>query len=144
VSLSGGKILRLAVVAGATLLVVLSSLMFLAEIPLAVVKGESMFPLLREGDLVIIVRVKPEDIDVGDIIVFRTPNGRLVVHRVIDIVEVNGRKYYVTMGDNNRVRDVYYPVGVPYDRVIGKLMSFNGAVFKIPYLGHLSLLFKGS
>ncbi|MEM3346409.1 MAG: signal peptidase I, partial [Desulfurococcaceae archaeon] len=119
--MSGGKMIRLAVVAGATLLVVLSSLMFLAEIPLAVVKGESMFPLLREGDLVIIVRVKPEDIGVGDIIVFRTPNGRLVVHRVIDVVEVDGRKYYVTMGDNNRVRDVYYPVGVPYDRVIGKL-----------------------
>ncbi|MEM4869507.1 MAG: signal peptidase I, partial [Desulfurococcaceae archaeon] len=113
---------------------------------------ENLLKLVKEmrelsdmkGDLVIIVRVKPEDIGVGDIIVFRTPNGRLVVHRVIDVVEVDGRKYYVTMGDNNRVRDVYYPVGVPYDRVIGKLMSFNGAVFKIPYLGHLSLLFKGS
>jgi len=119
----------------------------LAEIPVAVVKGSSMLPLLREGDIVIVLKCGPGDIRVGDVIVFRTQTGRLVVHRVVGVkVGEDGTYYYVTQGDNNAFPDFQHferGLGVPYWRVVGKVASVNDFVFKVPYLGHLALMIRG-
>ncbi len=110
--------------------------------PLAVVEGYSMFPLLREGDLVFAYKPSPNDIHVGDIVIYRGFHGELIIHRVVKIVEKNGEKYYVTRGDNNEGNDYFQFLGKPgvtYDRIEGKVIEFNGAVFKIPYIGYLSI-----
>lgn len=120
----------------------LLSEIYLAETPLAVIKGRSMLPLLREGDIVFIVKVKPDEIVEGDIVVFEWRGG-LIIHRVVDRVVVDGKYYYVTKGDNNPFEDVYYYPGAPFEKIIGKTLSINGAVFKIPYLGSLTLLLRG-
>lgn len=117
----------------------------IGEPVVAVVKGNSMLPLLREGDIVIITRVKPSEISIGDVIVFKTFTGTLVIHRVIGITVEDGRYYYVTKGDNNRFPDFAYFVdgkGVTYERVVGKVVGFNNAVFKISYLGNLALMVR--
>uniref|UniRef100_A0A7J3Y060 Signal peptidase I n=1 Tax=Thermogladius calderae TaxID=1200300 RepID=A0A7J3Y060_9CREN len=112
---------------------------------LAVVEGSSMYPLLREGDLVFAYRPPPAHIRVGDIIIYRVFN-KLIIHRVIDVKIVNGDYYYVTQGDNNPIPDFIYfdvvngePVGVSYNRVIGVVFSVDGSTLKIPYIGYLAI-----
>ncbi|ADI32280.1 signal peptidase I [Staphylothermus hellenicus] len=113
--------------------------------PIAVVKGYSMFPILREGDIVFAYRPSPNEIRVGDIIIYKGLNGELIIHRVIKVI-INGNKYYyVTKGDNNPFPD--YPEfrgpGIPYERVEGVVLEINGSIFKIQYLGYLSIWFHG-
>ncbi len=80
----------------------------LGQTVLAVVKGTSMEPLLRDQNVVILT--SPTGIRLGDVIVFRNDYGELVVHRVIAIVYCDdGRVLYVTKGDNNVRADVYIP-----------------------------------
>lgn len=111
---------------------------------LAVVKGYSMLPTLREGDVVLLEKTPPDSIKPGDIVIY-SAGDRLIIHRVIDVEVRDGRYYYVTKGDNNSVPDLIYfedGLGVPYERVLGRVVGFNGYVFKIPYLGYISLFFR--
>lgn len=103
---------------------------------IAVVSGASMEPILSTGDMVIIAPVSsPSDIRVGDVVVYKSAGGKLVIHRVISVVG-NG-EYFITKGDNNPVPD---PLQVPFKNVVGKVLSIDGTIIKIPYLGILSLL----
>lgn len=116
---------------------------YLADIPVAVVKGNSMLPLLREGDIVFIVKANPSEIKEGDVIVFWTPNNAtLIIHRVIKVMWSKNTAYYITKGDNNPFEDKYYSIGVPYSKVVGKVASIGNSVYKIPYIGHLALIFR--
>lgn len=69
-----------------------------------VVSGYSMKPTFVAGDLVIITRIDPAEVQVGDVIQFRRANS-YIVHRVIEIQEENGRRVFITQGDNNNVAD---------------------------------------
>ncbi|MCS7112116.1 MAG: signal peptidase I [Ignisphaera sp.] len=69
------------------------------QITLAIVRGGSMYPLLRDGDLVIVVPT--HTIDLGDVIVYRNDREEFVIHRVVAKLECNGKTLYVTKGDNN-------------------------------------------
>ncbi|MCD6301393.1 MAG: signal peptidase I [Staphylothermus sp.] len=117
-----------------------------SETPIAVVKGYSMFPLLREGDIVFAYKPKPADIREGEVIIYRSIDGKLIIHRVVEVVIKDNRYYYITKGDNNPVPDYaeFRGPGVPYERVEGVVIEMNNAVFKIPYLGYLSLWFHGN
>jgi len=111
--------------------------------PIAVVSGTSMEPTLVEGDMVILYKPPPSDIKPGDVIVYLSKTGKYIIHRVIDVEVVNGEYYYRTRGDNVLIEDyVQYDgiYGISYKRVIGKVLSINGIIFKIPYIGYLSLL----
>ena len=95
------------------------------------VSGVSMEPYLQAGDVVIVGRSSPEDIHVGDVILFQNQS-RQVVHRVIEVQETRGGLEFVTQGDaNNRPDD---PVAV--EDVAGK------AIVRIPKIGWLSLQLK--
>jgi len=112
--------------------------------PIAVVRGYSMYPLLREGDIVFAYRPEPSHIKEGDIIVYRGVRGNLIIHRVVGVRVVGNAYYYVTKGDNNPLPDYYEftgpgNAGIPYDRVEGVVLSINGYTFKIPYIGYLSI-----
>lgn len=119
-------------------------IMFFGEglgVSLAVVRGTSMLPTLREGDVVLLVKAGPDEIEVGDVVVFRA-GPKLIIHRVVEIRIVGGEHYYVTKGDNNPVEDVSYfdhGIGVSYSRIVGRAASLSGHVLKIPYLGYLSI-----
>ncbi len=128
-----------------------------AEAPMAVVSGTSMLPLFREGDIVLLYKPPPNEIRVGDVVVYKRCGGGYIIHRVIDVVRIDGRYYYRTKGDNNpyddsRLRQFYEynPIricsdirtpGIPYERIVGVAVEVNGFTFKIPYLGYLSLMF---
>ncbi len=117
--------------------------------PLAVVRGTSMLPLFRKGDIVIIVKKPPNEIKPGDVVVYKSIHGnRLIIHRVIAVLHINGEYEYVTKGDNNPFDDSFlfeYPQGrgVPYCRIVGVVWRPFNMDFKIPLIGALALLFKG-
>ncbi len=92
------------------------------------VASGSMEPNLPKGALAII---GDEPVDVGDIIVYRSPVGADQVHRVKEIRNVDGDIYYFTQGDANPTSDSFL---VPEGDVLGVLQH------QIPYLGELWLL----
>ncbi|MCX7944338.1 MAG: signal peptidase I [Deltaproteobacteria bacterium] len=64
------------------------------------VKGSSMFPFIIDGDEVIIERVLPEDIRVGDIIMY-IRDTQMIVHRITNIYTTStGRRLFILRGDN--------------------------------------------
>lgn len=65
----------------------------------------SMLPVLNENSNGIRVKIESEDeIEIGDIITFKTAEG-LIVHRVIEISEDSEGWYVITKGDNASITD---------------------------------------
>ena len=120
--------------------------------PFVVVEGRSMIPTLYNGDIVIVYKPPPEDIHVGDIIVYKSLEGRLVIHRVVEVNKCGTSYCYVTKGDNNLLPDnkmvprLQGEQGVPYDEVLGVVASINldgkAAPIRIPYLGLITTAFR--
>ena len=98
----------------------------------AVVGSGSMTPTICMGDIVIVKKVNPYDIHVGDIIQYRSDEGITITHRVIAIKETPNGLIFVTKGDANNVADKPFKE----DRVIGKV------VFVIPKLGLIPLMIR--
>ncbi|MGD2246968.1 MAG: signal peptidase I [Candidatus Methanofastidiosia archaeon] len=102
-----------------------------------VVNSGSMEPVFYEGDVVFIKKVDASTLEVGDIIVFKARRGKTpIVHRIVEVIEENGNKYFVTQGDSNAFTDSYYDPGVPGDRIIGT------PVFTIPRIGLISVYLR--
>ena len=101
--------------------------------PIVVVISGSMEPVLYRGDLLIIQARAAEDIQLKDIVVFQDttyhPSGP-IVHRIIEINEVDGEYEFVTKGDNNTAHDSDERT---YDEIIGVVVTI------IPWLGNISL-----
>lgn len=67
----------------------------------------SMSPKIEKGDVVILKRVKTEKIKTlkkGDILVYNHEN-KIIVHRIVKKVYVDGNYSFITKGDNNNARD---------------------------------------
>jgi signal peptidase len=110
------------------------------EKPIMAVVSNSMEPTFHKGDLVIVKGVDPDEIKVGDIIVFENPwRGIPVVHRVIGIEEVDGRRYFITKGDNritNRFSDQQSGIAPPISEDLIK----GRVVLVVPKLGWFKVL----
>ncbi|MCZ2256950.1 signal peptidase I [Sporosarcina sp. G11-34] len=96
------------------------------------VLSNSMSPHFDTGDMVIIDKVDPYEINIHDVITFHQ-DGKLITHRVTDIYEQDGKVSFATKGDNNNVGD---DEAVSGDRVIGQ------QVFQIPKMGYLMHFIK--
>lgn len=108
--------------------------------PMASITSGSMWPALKQGDMVFIQGIKSKDeIKIGDIIVYKNESlnagPSFTIHRVVKINEDT----IVTKGDANDVQDD--PVG--WQEVIGKAVFFRGSPLRIPYLGNISILLNG-
>lgn len=66
----------------------------------------SMEPYIAKGDAIVYERFKDSgEVKIGNILVFKKEN-KIIVHRIIDIVEVNdNEKVYYTKGDANSKED---------------------------------------
>ncbi len=86
--------------------------------------SKSMSPTFDQGHTLILQYpiLSPDELDVGDIIIYETGLDATVVHRVVEIGEDEKGWYCVTKGDNNILRDPksrfhqikYLVVGVLY------------------------------
>ena len=97
-----------ALVAGAvvTLVAAYAALLVAGLKPVAVYSG-SMRPTLGVGSLAVDRVVSARSVRVGDVITFNDPyvKGRLVTHRVAQIVQTKKGPAYRTKGDANAARD---------------------------------------
>lgn len=108
-------------------------------LPLRLVKGESMEPALRAGDVVLIKRVAPSQIREGDIITYDIPDAAGIdsatapsgiLHRVVGSKLKEGQRVLVTRGDNGEID----PWPVLPSAIQGKLE------LRIPWVGRPVLL----
>lgn len=67
----------------------------------------SMFPALVAGDVILVEGITPEEVNVGDVIIFsRSYSPNPIIHRVIQIVEMaDGQRAFRTKGDYNPIPD---------------------------------------
>lgn len=132
----GGRVFR------SFLMILIALLIFLAgfqavkiatgtSMPLLVVVGPSMKNTLMDGDLVFIVHVDPEDLKVGDIIVFHPPTSPkgLVIHRIYSIEKQGDDYIFRTKGDNNLNPDPW--------KINGSLIE-GRLLYTIPKVGIIS------
>ena len=63
-----------------------------------------------------------------------------VIHRIIDIKEINGKTVYEIKGDNNNRSDPYY---VTADQIQAKVIKWGDKPVVIPYIGTISLWLRG-
>lgn len=94
-----------------------------------IVRSNSMSPTFKTGTLLIIKRTDSGTINVDDIITFRKKNDTLsTTHRVVEIIEEDNTRKFVTRGDANNVDD---PIPVSENEVLGKVTVY------IPLLGYV-------
>ena len=123
-------------------------LLYIADIKIRAAKGDysapmfnayvvlsgSMVPNIMIRDVVVTKKIPEEELEVGDIITFISPDQRFggisVTHRIIDKIydEEAGIYKYRTQGDANNVAD---SVPVPNSNILGKV------ILKIPKLGYI-------
>ena len=95
------------------------------------VRGASMLPIIRDGDLIINRPVNPLEVQVGDVITFEHalehPLAPLITHRVIRIYidRRDGSRVFVAQGDNAELEDR----PITGDAIVGRL------VFVVPRVG---------
>lgn len=92
--------------------------------------GNSMYPLLRDGDIVYYTSIRKEDIRVDDILVIRC-NDRYITHRVVNVI----RGEIVTKGDNvscaDRCNKVSEIIGIVYQVKRGELVFPISHLYKL-------------
>jgi signal peptidase len=120
-----------ALVAGAvvTFVAAYAALLVAGYKPVAVYSG-SMRPTLGVGSLAVDKVVDAHSVRVGDVITFNDPyvKGRLVTHRVAQIVPTKHGLAYRTKGDANAARD---PWAIRLNNQVGRV------AFDVPIAGYV-------
>ena len=92
------------------------------------VRSDSMAPDLRVGDLLVVDRVSPDEVRVGDVVTISIGTGATVTHRVVTVTPTDDGPMFTTKGDANATAD---PVAHRSDQLKGRL------ALAIPLLGFL-------
>ena len=100
----------------------------------------SMEPKYKVGDILISKEINPNDIQVGDDIVYRGKegsfNGKVVTHQVVSIRDEEGNKKIITKGIANTEEDPEIDSTQVYGKVIYKVqtLSFISQIIKNIYV----------
>jgi len=114
-----------------------------------VVVSGSMEPAFYRGDIVLVEKASflginefnPNDVQVGDVVVYDAKwFDQPVIHRIINITEINGTTMYLIKGDNNNAPDPYY---VTSDQIKERVVTFGDNLAVIPKVGYLSIWLRG-
>ncbi len=88
-----------------------------------------------KGDILFIVKAKPEKLEIGDVLIFNGGGQTPIIHRIINVKKENEKYLFSTMGDNNNGQ-LSVEKEISSDKLIGK------AVFRItPWFGWAKLIF---
>ena len=88
-----------------------------------------------KGDILFIIKAKPEKIETGDVIIFNGGRETPIIHRIINVKTEQEKYIFSTMGDNNNGQ-LSIEKEIKSDQLIGK------AVFRIaPGFGWAKLIF---
>ncbi len=103
-----------------------------------IVLTDSMYPEIAAGDLIVCKTLDAEDVKVGDVISFFDPAGNgtsIVTHRVIEIINEDGKILFRTKGDFNNTED---KDPVPEDKLVSMYL------FKIPGAGDVAMFMQST
>jgi len=78
-----------------------------------------MEPLFNDGTPLIVKHVQPEEIKIGDIAVFRTPD-KTIAHRIIEKIQEGDRLCFLEKKDSG-----FEPGMISEDAIIGKVIGFQ-------------------
>ena len=98
--------------------------------PMAAITSQSMWPVLKRGDLVFVRKVALDDLKQGDVVVYRTEQS-FIIHRVIK----KGKGTITTKGDASVEADQ----PIEFGSIVGAVPVIRGKLVKIPYLGRIAL-----
>ena len=116
---------------------------------LNVVVSGSMEPAFYRGDIVLVEKAdflginefNASDVKVGDVVVYDAAwYDQPVIHRIINITDINGTTMYVIKGDNNDSPDPYY---VTSSQIKEKVVTVDDNLVVIPKIGYLSIWLRG-
>lgn len=82
------------------------------------VTGNSMYPSLKDNDVLTIKQIPHEQIKIGDIVIYSETDGP-TAHRVYRKLYVEGAPSFITKGDNSLILDC----PIPHERIVGKAIS---------------------
>lgn len=86
------------------------------------VVSESMLPEYKVGDIIVVKKMNPELLKVGDDVTYmgKSSNlkGLVVTHKIVEIKKENDKYLYITKGDANSIED---PM-ISYDDIYGKVI----------------------
>lgn len=106
----------------------------IAGIKLFTVISGSMIPVYEIGDVLIVKDIKPEELKVGDDIVYKGEKGsyrnKTITHRIVALTEEKGNYTIITKGVNNRGQDPQINQTQVYGKVIGQI-SIVSFILKI-------------
>ena len=129
--------------------VIILVIVLIAAQHLNVVVSGSMEPAFYRGDIVLVEKAdlfgikefNPDDVQVGDVVVYDAAwFNQPVIHRIIGTADINGSTMYLIKGDNNKSPDPYY---VSKDQIKEKVVTFGDNLVVIPKIGYLSLWLRG-
>ena len=132
----------------ATYAIILIIVLIAAQHMDVVVSG-SMEPAFYRGDIVVVQKADfiginefdPENVQIGDVVVYDAQwFDQPVIHRIIDIKNINGTTMYKIKGDNNNAPDPYY---VTSSQIKEKVVTWGDNLVVIPKVGYLSLWLRG-
>ena len=121
------------VITGITAIIMLSIVMIISgqfHYHMIVIATPSMTGELNKGDAIIYEKTDGEPVRKGEIVVFTKDGESLVVHRVVEAHQIDGKVHYITKGDANEDNDSGY---ITDENVRGVVR------YKLPYVGYPSL-----
>ncbi len=96
------------------------------------------FPLkngFTKGDILFIVGANPKNLEIGDVIIFQANQQNPIIHRIVNMREINGKRIFSTIGDNNSGQ-LIFEQNISEEQIMGK------AVLRVaPYFGWVKLIF---
>jgi signal peptidase I len=95
--------------------------------PLTVLSG-SMEPTLATGDVVVVKPVGPDDVRVGDVVTYKSPQGDLITHRVRAVRRRGAGFELVTKGDANNASERW---------TLERGGELSRSLYRVPYLGRV-------
>lgn len=99
-----------------------------------VIGSGSMTGTINKGDAIVFKQYDGEEkISEGQIIIFNDENNTKIVHRVIEVTQVNGETRYITKGDIN---------DNPDDGYITKNNIIGTSIFRLKYVGFPTILIR--
>jgi signal peptidase I len=99
----------------------------------------------NKGDIMVLYGSRPENVNLGDVIVFNNNGRDPIIHRVVDKNFENEKIFFHTKGDHNSdsIRGFNTFGGIVFDETrISEDDLLGKAVFRIPYLGWIKVVFS--
>ncbi|MBI2654548.1 signal peptidase I [Candidatus Woesearchaeota archaeon] len=102
------------------------------------------FPLKNgfdKGDIIALKGKKPENIEIGDVVVFWSAKKDPIIHRVVKKWQDKGVYYFQTKGDNYKTNPMSIRNAFLDETKVSENQLVGYAVLRVPLLGYIKIWF---